>query len=47
MPPTRRLSEEDAVDLEVVADQHGVASDNARLFTRTQQTLAETRMALS
>jgi signal transduction histidine kinase len=41
---TRRLSEEDAVDLEVVADQLGVAIDNARLFARTQQTLAETQL---
>jgi len=41
---TRRLSEEDAVDLEVVADQLGVAIDNARLFARTQQTLAQTQL---
>jgi len=41
---TRRLSEEDAVDLEVVADQLGVAIDNARLFARTQHTLAETQL---
>jgi GAF domain-containing protein len=41
---TRPLSEEDAVDLESVADQLGVAIDNARLFARTQQTLAETQL---
>jgi signal transduction histidine kinase len=41
---TRRLSEEDAVDLEVVADQLGIVIDNARLFTRTQRTLAETQL---
>jgi signal transduction histidine kinase len=41
---TRRLSEEDAVDLEVVADQLGVAIDNTRLFARTQHTLAETQL---
>jgi GAF domain len=41
---TRPLSEEAAVDLESVADQLGVAIDNARLFARTQQTLAETQL---
>jgi signal transduction histidine kinase len=41
---TRPLSEEDAVDLESVADQLGVAIDNAHLFARTQQTLAETQL---
>jgi signal transduction histidine kinase len=41
---TRPLNEEDAVDLEIVADQLGVAIDNVHLFARTQQTLAETQL---
>jgi signal transduction histidine kinase/putative methionine-R-sulfoxide reductase with GAF domain len=41
---TRPLSEEEAADLEIVADQLGVAIDNAHLFTRTQQALDETRL---
>jgi signal transduction histidine kinase len=41
---TRPLSEEDAADLEIVADQLGVAIDNAHLFARTQQALHETRL---
>jgi signal transduction histidine kinase len=41
---TRSLDEEDAVDLAIVADQLGVAIDNAHLFARTQQTLAETQL---
>jgi signal transduction histidine kinase len=41
---TRPLSEEDAVDLEIVADQLGVVIDNAHLLARTQQTLVETQL---
>jgi signal transduction histidine kinase/putative methionine-R-sulfoxide reductase with GAF domain len=41
---TRPVSEEDAADLEIVADQLAVAIDNAHLFARTQQALSETRL---
>jgi signal transduction histidine kinase len=38
------FSREDVADLELVADQLGVAIANARLFEQTQQTLAETQL---
>lgn len=38
------FSREDMADLELVADQLGVAIANARLFEDTQQTLAETQL---
>jgi signal transduction histidine kinase len=41
---TRPLSEEEAADLEIIADQLGVAIDNAHLFTKTQQALNEARL---
>jgi signal transduction histidine kinase/putative methionine-R-sulfoxide reductase with GAF domain len=41
---TRPLNEEDATDLESVADQLGVAIDNAHLFAKAQQTLAQTQL---
>lgn len=41
---TQRLTEDDRADLEIVADQLGVAIANARLFDRTQQALAETQL---
>lgn len=41
---TLLFSREDVADLELVADQLGVAIANARLFEDTQQTLAETQL---
>ncbi|MGH2583454.1 MAG: GAF domain-containing protein, partial [Dehalococcoidia bacterium] len=38
------ISEEDAVQIEVIADQLGVAVENARLFAQTQAALEEARL---
>ncbi len=40
----QRITEEEAGGLQIIADQLGVAIDNAHLFARTQQTLAETQL---
>ena len=41
---TRFITEGEAADLEIVADQLGVAIANARLFDQTQHNLAETQL---